>query len=127
MARTAALPILTAEPGLTHYFEEIRRFPMLERREEYMLAKRWRDHDAAHKLVTSHLRLVTKIAMGYRGYAAGLRTILVECEMGSGPVMILKITRQDAAQVTLVEDDGVIQAFATNRTDEALDIWILPG
>jgi RNA polymerase sigma-32 factor len=71
MARNAALPILTAEPGLTHYLEEIRRFPMLERREEYMLAKRWREHgdrDAAHKLVTSHLRLVTKVARDYRGY-----------------------------------------------------------
>src|SRR5207253_6912580 len=71
MARTAALPILSAEPGLTHYFEEIRRFPMLERQEEYMLAKRWRehgDHDAAHRLVTGHLRLVTKIARDYRGY-----------------------------------------------------------
>ena len=56
MARTAALPILTAEPGLTHYLEEIRRVPMLERQEEYMLAKRWREHgdrEAAHKLVTS--------------------------------------------------------------------------
>ena len=71
MARNAALPILTAEPGLTHYLEEIRRFPMLARQEEYMLAKRWREHgdrDAAHKLVTSHLRLVTKIARDYRGY-----------------------------------------------------------
>src|SRR5260370_39533964 len=71
MARTAALPILTAEPGLTHYFEEIRRFPMLERQEEYMLAKRWREHgdrDAAHKLVTSHLRLLTQIPRGHRGY-----------------------------------------------------------
>src|SRR5258705_9732091 len=71
MAPTAALPTLTAEPGLTHYFEEIRRFPMLERQEEYMLAKRWREHGdrgAAHKLVTSHLRLVTKIARDYRGY-----------------------------------------------------------
>ena len=70
MARNAALPILTAEPGLTHYLEEIRRFPMLERQEEYMLAKRWREHgdrDAAHKLVTSHLRLVTKNARDYRG------------------------------------------------------------
>ena len=58
MARNAAPPILTAEPGLTHYLEEIRRFPMLERQEEYMLAKRWREHgdrDAAHKLVTSQL------------------------------------------------------------------------
>ena len=65
MARNAALPILTAEPGLTHYLEEIRRFPMLERQEEYMLGKRWREHGdryAAHKLVTSHLRLVTRIA-----------------------------------------------------------------
>ena len=63
MARNATLPIRTAEPGLTHYLEEIRRFPMLERQEEYMLAKRWREHgdrDAAHKLVTSHLRLVTR-------------------------------------------------------------------
>ena len=63
MAPTAPLPTLTAEPGLTHYFEEIRRFPMLDRQEEYMLAKRWREHgdrDAAHKLVTSHLRLVPR-------------------------------------------------------------------
>ena len=53
------------------YLEEIRRFPMLEPQEEYMLAKSWREHgdrDAAHRLVTSHLRLVAKIAMGYRGY-----------------------------------------------------------
>jgi RNA polymerase sigma-32 factor len=59
MARTAALPILTAESGHTRYFEQIRRFPMLERQEEYMLAKRWREHgdrDAAHKLVTSASR-----------------------------------------------------------------------
>ncbi len=65
MARAATVPILAAESGLTHYFEQIRRFPMLERQEEYVLAKRWREHgdrDAAHKLVTSHLRLVTKIA-----------------------------------------------------------------
>src|SRR6476660_170716 len=70
MASTAALPTLTPEPGFTHYLEEIRRFPMLERQEEYMLAKRWREHGdrgAAHKLVTSHLRLVTKIARDYRG------------------------------------------------------------
>src|SRR5260370_41807178 len=71
MARNAALPILTAEPGLTHYLEEIRRFPMFEREEEYMLAKRWREHgdrDAAHKLVTSHLRLLAKIARESRGH-----------------------------------------------------------
>ena len=73
MAPTAALPTLTAEPGFTHYLEEIRRFPMLERQEEYLLDKRWREHgdrEAAHKLVNSHLRLVAKIARGYRGATA---------------------------------------------------------
>ena len=85
MARNAALPILTAEPGLTHYLEEIRRFPMLERQEEYMLAKRWREHgdrDAAHKLVTSHLRLVTKIARDYRGYGLAISEAISEGNVG---------------------------------------------
>src|SRR5216110_3474796 len=85
MARNAALPILTAEPGLTHYLEEIRRFPMLERQEEYMLAKRWREHgdrDAAHKLVTSHLRLVTKIARDYRGYGLPISDAISEGNVG---------------------------------------------
>jgi RNA polymerase sigma-32 factor len=85
MARAAALPILTAEPGLTHYLEEIRRFPMLERQEEYMLAKRWREHgdrDAAHKLVTSHLRLVTKIARDYRGYGLPISEAISEGNVG---------------------------------------------
>src|SRR5260370_24213363 len=62
---------VTAESGVTRYLEEIRRFPMLEPHEEYMLAKRWREpggRDAAHRLVTSHLRLVAKISMGYRRY-----------------------------------------------------------
>src|ERR1700688_3520413 len=85
MARNAALPILTAEPGLTHYLEEIRRFPMLERQEEYFLAKRWREHgdrDAAHKLVTSHLRLVAKIARGYRGYGLAMLEAIFEGNVG---------------------------------------------
>jgi RNA polymerase sigma-32 factor len=85
MARTATLPILTAEPGLTHYLEEIRRFPMLERQEEYMLAKRWREHgdrEAAHRLVTSHLRLVAKIAMGYRGYGLPISEVISEGNVG---------------------------------------------
>src|SRR5713101_2914195 len=84
MARNA-LPILTAEPGLTHYLEEIWRFPMLERQEEYMLAKRWRergDRDAAHKLVTSHLRLVTKIARDYRGYGLPISEVISEGNVG---------------------------------------------
>src|SRR5262245_53738529 len=85
MARTTAVTILTAESGLTHYFEQIRRFPMLERHEEYMLAKRWRehaDHDAAQKLVTSHLRLVTKIASGYRGYGLPISEVVSEGNIG---------------------------------------------
>src|SRR5664279_5478340 len=85
MARNTALPILTAEPGLTHYLEEIRRFPMLERQEEYVLAKRWREHgdrDAAHQLVTSHLRLVTKIARGYHGYGLPISEVVSEGNVG---------------------------------------------
>src|SRR6202158_649700 len=85
MARTAALPILTAESGLTRYLEEIRRFPMLEPQDEYMLAKRWREHgdrDAAHKLVTSHLRLVTKIAGDYRGYGLPICEVISEGNVG---------------------------------------------
>src|SRR5512132_1003609 len=85
MARTAALPLLTAESGLTRYLEEIRRFPMLEPQDEFMLAKRWREHgdrDAAHKLVTSHLRLVARIAMGYRGYGLPIGEVVSEGNVG---------------------------------------------
>jgi RNA polymerase sigma-32 factor len=84
MAR-AALPILKAESGLSRYLDEIRRFPMLEPQEEYMLAKSWReqgDRDAAHKLVTSHLRLVAKIAMGYRGYGLPIAEVVSEGNVG---------------------------------------------
>src|SRR5438034_3576356 len=76
---------LTVESSLTRYLEEIRRFPMLERREEYMLAKRWRGHgdrEAANKLVTSHLRLVAKIAMGYRGYGLPISEVISEGNVG---------------------------------------------
>src|SRR5438094_654632 len=85
MAQTAALPIMTAEGGLTRYLEEIRRLPMLEPQEEYMLAKSWREHgdrDAAHRLVTSHLRLVAKIAMGYRGYGLPISEVISEGNVG---------------------------------------------
>src|SRR5213592_1460278 len=85
MAQSAALPILTAESGLTRYLEEIRRFPMLEPQEEYMLAKSWREHgdrEAAHRLVTSHLRLVAKIAMGYRGYGLPISEVISEGNVG---------------------------------------------
>ncbi|WP_011582469.1 MULTISPECIES: RNA polymerase sigma factor RpoH [Chelativorans] len=84
MAQT--LPsIVSGEGGLTRYLEEIRRFPMLQPEEEYMLAKRYREHDdtdAAHKLVTSHLRLVAKIAMGYRGYGLPIGEVISEGNVG---------------------------------------------
>ena len=85
MAQSAALSIPSAESGLTRYLEEIRRFPMLEPQDEFMLAKRWREHgdrDAAHKLVTSHLRLVAKIAMGYRGYGLPISEVISEGNVG---------------------------------------------
>ena len=85
MAHTASLPLITAESGLTRYLEEIRRFPMLQPQEEYMLAKSWREHgdrNAAHKLVTSHLRLVAKIAMGYRGYGLPISEVISEGNVG---------------------------------------------
>ncbi|BBU60300.1 RNA polymerase sigma factor RpoH [Methylosinus sp. C49] len=80
-----ALPIVSGESGLARYLAEIRRFPMLEPQEEYMLAKRWREHEdpqAAQKLVTSHLRLVAKIAMGYRGYGLPIGEIVSEGNVG---------------------------------------------
>ena len=84
MAQT--LPsIVSGEGGLTRYLEEIRRFPMLQPEEEYMLAKRYHEHgdtDAAHKLVTSHLRLVAKIAMGYRGYGLPIGEVISEGNVG---------------------------------------------
>src|SRR5262245_29656693 len=82
MAR--ALPIVS-EGGLSRYLAEIRKFPLLDPQEEYMLAKRWREHedaDAAHRLVTSHLRLVAKIAMGYRGYGLPISEIVSEGNVG---------------------------------------------
>jgi RNA polymerase sigma-32 factor len=85
MAHSAALPILVAERGLTHYLEEIRRFPMLEPQEECMLAKRWHEHGdraASHKLVTSHLRLVAKIAMSYRDYGLPISEVISEGNVG---------------------------------------------
>lgn len=81
----ANVPALTSESGLSKYLEQIQRFPMLEPEEEYMLAKRWKEHDdreAAQKLVTSHLRLVAKIAFGYRGYGLSLAEIISEGNIG---------------------------------------------
>ncbi len=83
---TKALPVVASgSAGLSRYLEEIRRFPMLEPNEEYMLAKRWQQHEdteAAHKLVTSHLRLVGRIAMGYRGYGLPMGEVISEGNVG---------------------------------------------
>ncbi|MBN9264220.1 MAG: RNA polymerase sigma factor RpoH [Hyphomicrobium sp.] len=83
---TKALPVVASgSAGLSRYLEEIRRFPMLEPDEEYMLAKRWQQHEdteAAHKLVTSHLRLVGRIAMGYRGYGLPMGEVISEGNVG---------------------------------------------
>ncbi len=79
------LPALQGEGGLSRYLTEIRKFPLLEPQEEYMLAKRWKEHEdpeAARRLVTSHLRLVAKIAMGYRGYGLPVSEIVAEGNVG---------------------------------------------
>jgi RNA polymerase sigma-32 factor len=85
MASVPALSIITVQSGLSRYFEEIRRFPLLEPKEEFMLAKHWRergDNDAGHRLITSHLRLVAKIAAGYRGYGLPAAEIIAEGNLG---------------------------------------------
>ena len=85
MTKTALIPALSPEGSLSRYMEQIRQFPMLEADEEFMLAKSFKergDVDSAHKLVTSHLRLVAKIAMGYRGYGLPVADLISEGNLG---------------------------------------------
>lgn len=85
MANYANLPAPTPEGGLNRYMQEIRKFPLLEPEEEYMLAKAWvekEDTAAAHRMVTSHLRLAAKIAMGYRGYGLPQAEVISEANVG---------------------------------------------
>jgi RNA polymerase sigma-32 factor len=85
MAAINALSVMSPDGGLSRYLTEIRKFPMLAKDEEFMLAKRWREHEdpaAAHRLVTSHLRLVAKIAMGYRGYGLPIGEVISEGNVG---------------------------------------------
>ncbi|MBL8770025.1 MAG: RNA polymerase sigma factor RpoH [Phenylobacterium sp.] len=80
-----ALAVMSPEGGLSRYLSEIRKFPMLAKDQEFMLAKRWQEHqdpEAAHQLVTSHLRLVAKIAMGYRGYGLPIGEVISEGNVG---------------------------------------------
>ena len=82
---SVAFPLLSAEGGLDRYLDEIKLFPMLEPQQEYMLAERWREHGdskAAHQLVTSHLRLVAKIAMRYRSYGLPMSEVVSEGNIG---------------------------------------------
>jgi RNA polymerase sigma-32 factor len=95
MSNLSNLPTLSPEGSLSQYLQEIRKFPMLEANEEYMLAKAWAEHKdskAAHKLVTSHLRLVAKIAMGYRGYGLPVADLIAEGNVG----MMQAVKRFDA-------------------------------
>jgi len=85
MAAANALAVMSPEGGLSRYLTEIRKFPMLAKDEEFMLAKAWKEHEdseAAHRLVTSHLRLVAKIAMGYRGYGLPIGEVISEGNVG---------------------------------------------
>ena len=85
MAVTRSLAVMSPEQGLSRYLTEIRKFPMLAKDEEFMLAKRWTEHqdaESAHRLVTSHLRLVAKIAMGYRGYGLPIGEVISEGNVG---------------------------------------------
>ncbi len=94
-SRNLPLPAPSPDGSLSRYLQEIRKFPMLEPEQEYMLAKRWEEHtdsDAAHQLVTSHLRLVAKIAMGYRGYGLPVGELIAEGNIG----MMQAVKRFDA-------------------------------
>src|SRR3954467_7307316 len=85
MSNTPSVPVISSEGNLSRYLQESRKFPMLEPEQEFMLAKSWREHgdtESAHKLVTSHLRLVAKIAMGYRGYGLPLSELISEGNVG---------------------------------------------
>ena len=85
MANLPSAPVLSPEGSLSRYLQDIRKFPMLEQEEEYMLAKAWTEHgdtEAAHRLVTSHLRLVAKLAMGYRGYGLPVAELIAEGNVG---------------------------------------------
>src|SRR3954464_14223484 len=85
MAASNALAVMSPEGGLSRYLSEIRKFPMLAKDQEFMLAKAWQEHQdpqAAHQLVTSHLRLVAKIAMGYRGYGLPIGEVISEGNVG---------------------------------------------
>jgi RNA polymerase sigma-32 factor len=125
MASIPTVPVISSESNLSRYLQEIRKFPMLSPDEEFMLGKSWREHgdiDAAHKLVTSHLRLVAKIAMGYRGYGLPLSELISEGNVG----MMQAVKRFDPdrrlkGQMRAI-DDGDLSPEQVNKIATTLDV-----
>ena len=120
-----SLAVMSPEGGLSRYLTEIRKFPMLAKDQEFMLAQRWKEHqdpDAAHQMVTSHLRLVAKIAMGYRGYGLPLGEVISMNRRLAGPDASLNAPlRSDSEsewQDWLQDDTQVSQESALAETEE---------
>jgi hypothetical protein len=123
MAGTASVPMLSLDGGLTHYLTEIRKFPMLQPDQESAYAKRWREHgdrEAAYHLVTSHLRLVAKIAVRYRGYGLPIADIISEGNVG----LMQAVKRFEPARLPACDlcdvvdqgfDTGIHPAFVVAR------------
>src|ERR1017187_5529908 len=106
MAAVNTLSVMSPDGGLSRYLTEIRKFPMLAKDEEFMLAKRWQEHEdpeAAHRLITSHLRLVAKIAMGYRGYGLPINELIAEGNVG----MMQAVKRFDPDRDFRLETDAM--------------------
>jgi len=123
MSSYANLPAPSPEQGLNRYMQEIRKFPMLEPEQEYMLAKRWVDHedtDAAHQMVTSHLRLAAKIAMGYRGYGLPQAEVISEANVG-GIYPAILVTCE--AWHDLCAEEIVLQPAQSQKSDRCIGRW----
>ena len=107
------LPVLSSEGNLAIYLQEIKKFPILTAEEEYMLAKRYKEHgdtEAAHKLVTSHLRLVAKIAMGYRGYGLPVTDLISEGNVGIMQA-VKKLIQREVLDLLLMQCGGLELKF----------------
>src|SRR5882757_7220349 len=122
MGSTATAPMLSLDAGLTHYLAEIRKFPMLRPDQESAYAKRWREHgdrEAAYHLVTSHLRLVAKIAMRYRGYGLPIADIISEGNVGlmAGRETLRKIEFDSSKFITPEELDEIAKKYIGQDAD----------
>ena len=118
---TMQLPVLSSEGNLSFYLQEIKKFPILTAEEEYMLAKRFHDHgdtEAAHKLVTSHLRLVAKIAKGYRGYGLPITDLISEGNLG-----IMRAVKKFDPDKGFVRVKGDVVKGLQNRREKEEDLF----